>query len=43
VNANGGDTHTEDEYRSWLGGAGFRVDEVPVDLPDRPQSILFAT
>jgi hypothetical protein len=43
VNANGGDTHTEDEYRSWLGSAGFRVDEVPVDLPDRPQSILFAT
>jgi SAM-dependent methyltransferase len=43
VNANGGDTHNEDEYRAWLGAAGFRVDDEAVDLPDRPQSILFAT
>jgi hypothetical protein len=43
VNANGGDTHGEDEYRRWLTAEGFRVDDVPVDVPNRPQSILFAT
>jgi SAM-dependent methyltransferase len=43
VNGHGGDTHTEDEYRTWLAAAGFRVDDAPVDLPDRPQSVLFAT
>jgi len=43
TNANGGDTHTEEEYRRWLGDAGFRVDGPPLDLPDRPQSILFAS
>jgi SAM-dependent methyltransferase len=43
VNANGGDTHSEEEYRSWLGGAGFEADDAPLDLPGRPQSVLFAT
>ncbi len=43
VNGNGGDSHTDDEYRGWLGTAGFAVDASPVDLPDRPQSVLFAT
>jgi len=43
VNGTGGDTHSEAEYRRWLGAAGFRVDNSPVDLPDRPQSALFAT
>ena len=43
VNGNGGDSHTEEEYRDWLGAAGFRVDGDPLDVPDRPQSVLFAT
>ncbi|MFN2608757.1 MAG: methyltransferase [Acidimicrobiales bacterium] len=43
ANANGGDTHGEDEYRAWLGQAGFAVDEAPVDVRNRPQSVLFAT
>ncbi len=43
VNGNGGDTHAEAEYRAWLTAAGFRVDEAPVDIPDRAQSVLFAT
>ena len=43
VNGNGGDSHTEEEYRGWLSTAGFTVDPSPVDLPDRPQSVLFAT
>jgi SAM-dependent methyltransferase len=42
VNGTGGDTHSEAEYRHWLGAAGFRVDDSPIDLPDRPQSVLFA-
>ncbi|HEX3621682.1 MAG TPA: methyltransferase [Acidimicrobiales bacterium] len=42
ANANGGDSHSEEEYRAWLGGAGFRVDDAPVDIPGRPQSALFA-
>jgi hypothetical protein len=43
VNANGGDTHGEEEYREWLTAEGYRVDDVPVDVPNRAQSILFAT
>ncbi len=43
VNGNGGDTHAEADYRAWLTAAGFRVDDQPVDLPGRGQSILFAT
>lgn len=42
LNANGGDSHAEEEYREWLTEAGFRVDAAPVDIPDRPQSVLFA-
>ena len=44
LNDNGGDTHTEDEYRSWLGAAGFTVDQDVLDLPgDGARSVLFAT
>jgi len=44
VNANGGDTHTEAEYRQWLTEAGFTVDEAIHDLPDQGgRSVLFAT
>jgi SAM-dependent methyltransferase len=43
VNAGGGDTHAEDEYRAWLGECGFEVDEAVIDVPRRGQSILFAT
>ncbi len=43
ANANGGDTHSEEEYREWLSGAGFQADESLIDLPGRPQSVLFAT
>lgn len=43
LNDNGGDTHTEAEYRSWLGEAGFAVDEAVVDLPgEGARSVLFA-
>jgi len=41
VNGSGGDSHGEEEYRRWLTEAAFRVDEAPVDVDDRPQSILF--
>ncbi len=40
---NGGDSHGEDEYRSWLTGSGFVVDEIAVDVAGRPQSVLFAS
>lgn len=43
ANANGGDTHGEEEYRQWLGAAGFQADADVIDLPGRPQSVLFAT
>jgi SAM-dependent methyltransferase len=44
LNDNGGDTHTEAEYRSWLGEAGFTVDEEVLDLPGQgARSVLFAT
>lgn len=44
LNDNGGDTHTEDEYRGWLTDAGFAVDEGVVDLPGQgARSVLFAT
>lgn len=43
LNANGGDTHTEAEYRQWLGQAGFQVDDEVVDLPGPgARSVLFA-
>lgn len=43
LNDNGGDTHTEAEYRSWLGEAGFTVDEAVIDLPgEGARSVLFA-
>jgi ubiquinone/menaquinone biosynthesis C-methylase UbiE len=44
VNDNGGDTHTEAEYRAWLSEAGFTVDDTVVDLPGQgARSVLFAT
>jgi hypothetical protein len=44
VNDNGGDTHTEEEYRAWLAEAGFAVDEGVLDLPGQgARSVLFAT
>ena len=44
LNDNGGDTHTEAEYRSWLTEAGFAVDEGVLDLPGQgARSVLFAT
>ena len=44
VNDNGGDTRTEEEYRAWLGEAGFAVDEAVLDLPGQgARSVLFAT
>lgn len=44
LNDNGGDTHTEAEYREWLGEAGFAVDEAVLDLPGQgSRSVLFAT
>ena len=44
VNDNGGDTHTEAEYRAWLTEAGFTVDETVLDLPGQgARSVLFAT
>jgi len=44
VNDNGGDTHTEDEYRTWLTETGFAVDEAVLDLPGQgARSVLFAT
>ena len=43
VNDNGGDTHTEAEYRSWLAEAGFTVDDAVLDLLGQgPRSVLFA-
>lgn len=43
LNGDGGDTHTEAEYREWLGVAGFTVDQAVVDLPGREaRSVLFA-
>ena len=44
LNDNGGDTHTEEEYRAWLSEAGFAIDEGVVDLPGQgARSVLFAT
>ncbi|HVL26698.1 MAG TPA: class I SAM-dependent methyltransferase [Acidimicrobiales bacterium] len=44
INDNGGDTHTEAEYREWLTTAGFTVDEGALDLDERGgRSVLFAT
>ena len=44
LNDNGGDTHTEAEYRAWLGEAGFTVDADVLDLPEQgARSVLFAT
>ena len=43
VNGSGGDTHGEEEYRTWLAECGFRADEAVIDVPRRGQSILFAT
>lgn len=40
VNGAGGGTHGEDEYREWLAGGGFALDEV-CDL-DGGQTLLFA-
>jgi hypothetical protein len=44
LNDNGGDTHTEAEYREWLGEAGYAVDEAVLDLHhgQGPRSVLFA-
>lgn len=44
LNDNGGDTHTEEEYRAWLAEAGFAVDGGVLDLPGQgARSVLFAT
>ncbi len=43
LNGNGGDTHAEADYRSWLTAAGFEPDAAVLDLGDRGQSILFAS
>jgi SAM-dependent methyltransferase len=44
LNDNGGDTHTETEYRTWLAKAGFTVDDDVLDLPGPgARSVLFAT
>lgn len=44
LNDNGGDTHTEEEYRAWLTDAGFTVDEGVLDLTQQgARSVLFAT
>ncbi|MEO5678087.1 MAG: class I SAM-dependent methyltransferase [Acidimicrobiales bacterium] len=43
LNDKGGDTHTEAEYRGWLGAAGFTVDEAVLDLGQGARSVLFAT
>jgi len=44
VNDNGGDTHTEAEYRAWLTDSGFTVDDTVLDLPGQgSRSVLFAT
>jgi len=44
VNDNGGDTHTEAEYREWLREAGFADDDAVLDLHhgQGPRSVLFA-
>lgn len=42
ANANGGDSHGEDEYRAWLSETGFQADPAVIDLEGRPQSVLFA-
>lgn len=43
VNTDGADTHTEAEYRAWLGEAGFTVDETILDLLGHgARSVLFA-
>lgn len=43
LNDNGGDTHTEAEYRTWLAGSGFTVDEAVLDLPGQEaRTVLFA-
>lgn len=41
VNANGGDTHAETEYREWLSAAGFGRVEIH-DIDDRAQVLLVA-
>lgn len=44
VNGDGGDTHTEAEYREWLSRSGFTVDEAVLDLTGQEaRSVLFAT
>jgi 2-polyprenyl-3-methyl-5-hydroxy-6-metoxy-1,4-benzoquinol methylase len=44
MNDNGGDTHTEDEYRAWLSEAAFTVDDGVLDLGgEGARSALFAT
>lgn len=44
LNEHGGDTHAEAEYREWLAGAGFTVDDGVVDLAGvAGRSALFAT
>lgn len=43
VNAHGGDSHGEGDYRAWLDEAGFRVDDEVIDIDDRPQSAIFAS
>lgn len=42
VAGNGGDTHSEADYRRWLGDTGYRDVDV-IDLDGQPQSLVFAT
>lgn len=41
VAANGGDTHRSEDYRRWLGEAGFSLVDI-VEPGDRPHSLLLA-
>jgi hypothetical protein len=40
VVGNRGDTHSEDDYREWLGAAGFTMELAPIDRPE--QSLIIA-
>lgn len=41
VNGAGGDSHSEEDYRTWLAEAAFASIEI-VQVEDRPQTMLFA-
>jgi hypothetical protein len=41
INTESGNTYTEEEYRGWLGAAGFEVVEV-LPIPDRDTRFILA-